>query len=101
MSDEKKHWLESRAKRFTVYGAAFLMLLAVSAGIVGLVVKGYAVAQKVEVYVGLPDWLKAVEKQVKDNGDKLDDLDEKVEKIGETLEELKHQREHGAGPTTE
>lgn len=92
MSDEKKHWLESRVKRFTVYGAAFLMLLAVSAGVVGIIVKGYAFAQKVEAITKSPVRLESVTVQVESNGRKLDALGTKVDALTGMMR--KHDRRH-------
>lgn len=61
--------LVARAKRITVVGAAVIMC----ATLLGLtwtaVAKTYAFAQRVEVYISLPDWLKKVETKVDDIAD--------------------------------
>lgn len=103
MPDEKKGWFENRVKRFTVYGAAFLMLLAVGSGVGVVTKKAWAVAQRAEVYIGLPDWLESVDSQVKENGRKLDTLDGKVSDLMHMLEHRGRERSGDAAesPTTD
>lgn len=72
-----------KVKKWTAYGAAFLVFLAVSSGIWMVVTEGYAFAQKVEVYVSLPQWLERVET-------KIDVTLEKVGSIEKRIHDLEH-----------
>ena len=53
-----------RAKRLTAVGAAIFMLGALVASAWTVATRTYAFAQRVEVYVGLPEWLGKVEKKI-------------------------------------
>lgn len=71
----------ARAKRFRIYGGAFLILLGVASGVGIVIAKTYAFAQKVDTYIKLPEWLERVEgkvnantKSAEENGKKLDRL---------------------------
>ena len=81
----KDPWMK-KAKRITVTGAAFLMLLAVAGG-VGTVVKwAWGAAQKMESYTKLPEWLKRVEAKVDANGQKIDEVDGKLQQIYDEIQ---------------
>lgn len=86
MTDNGKDPWVKKAKRITVTGAAFLMLLAV-AGSVGTVVKwAWGAVQKIESYTKLPEWLRRVEGKVDDNGRKIDDVNSSLQHIYDEIQ---------------
>jgi hypothetical protein len=73
----------SKAKRITIVGAAVIMVATLMGATWTAAVKTYAFAQRVETYVGLPDWLGKVEKKVDTVVGKVDVVVEKTDAIAE------------------
>ena len=76
----KDPWMK-KAKRITVIGAAFLMLIAVVGGAGTIVKWAWGAAQKIESYTKLPEWLRRVEGKVDENGRKIDEVGGKIQRI--------------------
>lgn len=81
----KDLWLK-KAKRFTVLGASFLMLLAVLGGAGTVIRWAWGAAQKMESYTKLPEWLTRVERKVDANGRKIDEVDGKLQGIYDEIQ---------------
>jgi hypothetical protein len=56
--------LDQKLKTWRNRGLAFLTFLAVLAGMLTVAKTTYLYAQKIEVYISLPDWLGRVEEKV-------------------------------------